>query len=75
MTTNKIDNDWLMVEHYKKLDKKSNPHNLGCAYCTKTHMPKDCPHKNKKEETKPREVPYYNKDSWSNTYDDENYGH
>ncbi len=75
MTKNKIDNDWLMVEHYRKLDKKSNPHNLSCKMCMKTHFPKHCPYNDAKEERPIKELFYYNQDSWSSTYDDENYGH
>jgi hypothetical protein len=49
MTTNKIDNDWLMVEHYRKLPKKENPYDFGCILCSKTHFPKDCQNRKTKE--------------------------
>lgn len=60
--------DWLRTEHYAKLSQKENPHGFVCALCSKTHLPTQCPNKNKKKE---EEV-----SGWSRIYEtqEESYG-
>jgi len=45
--------DWMMIEYYAKLDKSKNPLNYGCAYCDKTHLPKNCPNRKQVKEPEP----------------------
>lgn len=66
--------DWLMVEHYSKLSKRENPHNIGCLYCFKTHLPANCENRKtvvEPEKTENKSMYDYTEDPYDNP---NNYG-
>jgi hypothetical protein len=59
---------WLRIEYYRKINSK-----YGCVLCEKTHLTKDCPHRNPEKE-QPRKPDYNTLYSAYEQAEEETYG-
>lgn len=59
---------WLRVEYYRRKGSK-----FGCVLCEKTHLTKDCPHRNSEQEP-PKKLNYNTMYSAYEQAEEETYG-